>query len=324
MPRRARIDVSALESVARAQHNCVSLAQLASVGVPSSTTAYRTRPSGGSWTRLLPGVVLLHRGTPTADERSVAALLYAGDGSVLTGSDSLRRQGVRRLPPTDVVHVLVPEERRRVSVAFVVCERTQRLPLASVGRAMPTASVARSLVDAARRTDDLMAVRAMVADAVQQRRCAQTDLLTEIRLAQRRGTARVRLVGSEIVGGIRSVAEADARRFFSRGGLPPALWNHDIVTPSGELVGCPDAWFDEEGVALEVDSREWHLDPQGWERTQIKRARFASFGVTTVPVTPRRMHEQPRELLRDLLATLATARGRPRPDVLAVMRSQAA
>lgn len=324
MPRRSRVDLQALEALAQTQHNCVSLAQLASVGVPSATTAYRTRPSGGSWVRPLPGVVLLHRGTPTADERSSAALLYAGDGSVLTGSDSLRRQGVRRLPPTDFVHVLVPDERRRVSVGFVVCERTHRLPTTSAGQAMPTASVARSLVDAARRTDRLVAVRAMVAEAVQQRRCTQADLLTEVRLAQRRGTARVRLVATEIVGGIRSVAEADARRLLARGGLPPALWNHDIVTPAGELVGCPDAWFDEEGVALEVDSREWHLDPQGWERTQAKRARFARFGVTTVPITPRRVHEQPNEFLREMRATLASARRRPRPDVLAVMRSQAA
>lgn len=324
MPRQARVDLSALESLAQAQHNCVSLAQLASAGVPSSTTAYRTRPSGGVWTRPLPGVVLMHRGTSTADERSSAALLYAGAGAVLTGMDSLRRQGVRRLPPSDVVHVLVSDDRRRVSVGFVVCERTHRLPTITGGGLMPTASVARSLVDAARRTERLIAVRAMVADAVQQRRCTQADLLLEVRLAQRRGTARVRLVAAEIVGGIRSVAEADARRVLARGGLPPALWNHDIVTLDGQLVGCPDAWFDEEGVALEVDSREWHLDPQGWERTQAKRARFASFGVTTVPVTPRRLHEQPQEVIREMLATLASARTRPRPDVLAIMRSQAA
>lgn len=324
MPPRSRVDVKALESLAHAQHNCVSLAQLSQLGMPTATTAHRTRPSGGSWTRPLPGVVLLHRGTPTPDERASAALLYAGPTSVLTGSESLRRHGVRRLPTAAFIHVLVPDDRRRVSVGFVVCERTHRLPQRSASRGLPTASVARSLVDAARRTDRLLDVRAMVADAVQKRRCTQDDLLTEIRLGQRRGTARVRLVAAEIVGGIRSVAEADARRVLARGGLPPALWNHDVVTPAGELIGCPDAWFDEEGVALEVDSREWHLDPQGWERTQAKRARFASFGVTTVPVTPRRLREQPDEVVREMLATLAAARRRPRPDVLAVMRSQAA
>lgn len=324
MPRRSPIDQQALDSLAAAQHRCVSLAQLTEIGVPSATTAYRTRPSGGSWSRLLPGVVLLHRGTPTADERSAAALLYAGEAAVLTGLDSLRRQGLRRLPPVDRVHVLVPDERRRVSVGFVVCERTHRLPAAAAHSSLPCAPLARSLVDASRRMGRLDLVRAMTAEAVQQRLCRQAELLEEVRLAQRRGTARIRIVADEIVGGIRSVAEADARRLLNRGGLPPALWNHDILTPAGELVGCPDAWFDEEGVALEIDSREWHLDPKGWERTQIKRARFARFGVISIPITPGRIQNSPREVVEEVRATLLSARRRPRPDVLAVMRSQAA
>lgn len=323
MPRRSRVDVVALDALAATQHRCVSLAQLSEVGMPTSTTAYRTRPSGGSWSRPLPGVVLLHRGTPTADERAAAALLYAGPGSVLTGVESLRRHGLRRLPTTDLVHVLVPDDRRRVSAQFVVCERTERLPRPTAGIALPTATLARSLVDASRRTLVLDLVRAMVAEAVQRRLCPQGHILEEVRLAQRRGSARVRLVAGEIVGGIRSVVEADARAVLRRGGLPPALWNHDLVTPSGELVGCPDAWFDDEGVALEIDSREWHLDPQGWERTQLRRARFASFGVISVPITPQRLRE-PESVLRDLRATLAAARRRPRPDVRAVLRSQAA
>lgn len=323
MPRRSRVDVPALDALAAAQHRCVTLAQLSQVGMPASTTAYRTRPSGGSWSRPLPGVVLLHRGTLTADERASAALLYAGHGSLLTGLESLRRHGLRRLPTTGQVHVLVPADRRRVSAQFVVCERTERMPCAGPASRLPCAPLARSLVDASRRTPQLDVVRAMTAEAVQRRLCSQSSILDEVRLAQRRGTARVRLVAAEIVGGIRSAAEAEARSVLQRGGLPPALWNHDIVTSSGELIGCPDAWFDDEGVALEIDSREWHLDPQGWERTQAKRARFASFGVLSVPVTPNRLRE-PETVVRELRATLAAARRRPRPDVFAVMRSQAA
>lgn len=322
VPRRSRADLVALEALAASQHLCLSLKQLDELGMPASSTAYRTRPLGGSWTRPLPGVVLLHRGTPTEDERAAAALLYAGDRAVLTGLQSLRRHGLRRLPASGQVHVLVPAERRRVSVHFVVCERTERLPTPA-GSSLPCAPVARSLMDAARRSHHLDAVRAMVAEAVQRRLCTQGALLEELRCSQRRGTARARVVASEIVGGIRSVVEADARLVLRRGGLPPALWNHDVLTPSGELVGCPDAWFDDEGVALEIDSREWHLDPQGWERTQAKRARFSSYGVMSVPVTPNRLR-QPESFLRELRATLAAARLRPRPPVVAVMRSQAA
>lgn len=324
MTPRRQLDPTPLELLAARQHRCLSLRQLSDLGVPSSTIAYRTKALDGMWSRPLPGVVLLHTGTPTPDERASAALLYAGEGAVLTGLESLRRHGLRRLPPIELVHVLIPQERRRVGVAFTVCERTERLPAADPVTGLPCAPVARALVDVGRRIDRLDQVRAMTAEAVQRRLCTQQALLAELATAQRRRTARIRLVAAEIVGGIRSAAEADTQRVLQREGFPPALWNHDLYTPDGQFIGCPDAWFDEEGVALEVDSREWHLDPHWWEQTQTKRARFASYGIPSVPVTPRRLHQDLPEFVRDLHMTLGSAVTRTRPDVIAVMRSQAA
>ena len=325
MTRRAKTDLAALDALAAPQHRCLTLAQLRAAGVPSGTVAGRTRPIDGRWTRVLPGVVLLHRGEPTRDERASAALLYAGPGSVLTGVESLWRQGLRRTPAVvPDIHVLIPHDRRRVSVAFVVCERTGRLARASAVGGYPCTPVARALVDASRRCPDLGSVRAATAEAVQRRMCAQQDLLDEVAWAQRRGTARIRLVAQEIVGGVRSAVEADFRQLVLAAGLPAALYNHDVVTSDGELVGCPDAWFDDAALAVEVDSREWHLDPEGWERTQSKRARFARFGVATIPVTPRRLYRERADLVADLRGALRRAAVAPRPDVSAVMRSQAA
>ena len=34
-----------------------------------------------------------------------------------------------------------------------------------------------------------------------------------------------------------------------------------------EFVAVPDAWWPDVGVAVEVESREWHLSPEDWERT---------------------------------------------------------
>ena len=324
MPRLARLDLSGLDALAARQHSCVTLAQLASIGMSSSTIAHRTRPLGGTWSRLLPGVVLLHRGTPTADELASAAVLYGGAESVLTGLEALRRHGLRRTPGSAQVHLLVPHAHRRVSVGYLVAERTRRMPDSHVVGGFACAPVARAVFDAARRLDRLDDVRAMTAEAVQRRMCPQQDLLDEIRLGQRRRTARIRIIGGEIVGGIRSAAEGDVRQILLEEGFPPALWNHDLLTPTGEFIGCPDAWFDDAGVALEIDSREWHLDPQGWERTQSKRARFARFGVTSIPVTPQRVRRHRREFVSDLACALESARRRPRPDVCAVLRSQAA
>lgn len=324
MPRRTKADLIAIDEWGRQQHRCLTLTQLAAAGWGEGSIAYRTRPQNGSWTRLLPGVVLLHRGTPTADERATSALLYAGDGALLTGIEALRRHGLRRLPDDRQVHVLVPHERRRTSHGLAVVERTRRLPDPVCAGGLPCSPLPRALVDACRRIPHLDQVRALTAEAVQRRLCSEQAILVELRAAQRRRTAALRVVAGEITGGIRSVAESDFRSFLASAGFPVPLWNHDLITGDGTFVGCPDAWFDEHGVAAEVDSREWHMDPAGWERTQRRRARFARFGIPTVPVTPRRLYRDRDELARDLWGALEGSQGRPRPDVRAVMRSQAA
>jgi hypothetical protein len=50
---------------------------------------------GGAWQRILPGVYLTVTGTPTVEQREVAALLYAGSASVMTGPAALRRHRIR-------------------------------------------------------------------------------------------------------------------------------------------------------------------------------------------------------------------------------------
>ena len=52
--------------------------------MPHSTVDRYAAP-GGRWQRLLPGVYLAVTGTATQDQREMAALLYAGRRSLLTG-----------------------------------------------------------------------------------------------------------------------------------------------------------------------------------------------------------------------------------------------
>src|SRR5262245_39581157 len=83
-------------------------------GVSRGTITRRTRP-GGPWRPIMPAIVLLRGGPPTRDDMRLAALLHAGPGAVLTGSDALELHGMNRMPPpTGLIHVLVPAERRRV------------------------------------------------------------------------------------------------------------------------------------------------------------------------------------------------------------------
>jgi len=127
MPRRTDIDLRRLDDLLASQQHCVTLTQLAEVGLASSTIAYRTRPKEGVWQRPLPGVILTHRGTPTRDEQVAAALLYAGPEAVITGSEALRRCELD-VPRSARVDLLVPHQQRRQSSGFVVVERTRTMP----------------------------------------------------------------------------------------------------------------------------------------------------------------------------------------------------
>ncbi|RJK97024.1 hypothetical protein [Vallicoccus soli] len=314
MPRRAEYDVPALEALLRAQDAVVTHRQLREVGMASGTWGHRTRP-GGPWQRLLPGVVLAHGGTPTSTQRARAAVLYGGAGSVLTGAEALRRSGLRAAAGAPEVELLVPHARRRKSVGFVVVERTVRLPRAREVDGVPVAPVARAVIDRCRRLDDLDLVRQIVSEAVQRSRCDEAQLARELRQAQRRGTLRPRAALAEVAAGVRSVAEARARRLLLAAQLPAASWNVDLVDEAGRFVARPDAYWPQCGVALEVDSREWHLSPARWQADQRRRRALASLGVLVLPVTPQQLRDDAASVVEQLRSALAVGAGRPAPAV---------
>jgi hypothetical protein len=88
---------------------------------------YRIR-AGGPWQVLLPGVYLGTTGAPNLVQKEMAALLYAGPGSLITGQTALLHYNMRVTADPDTVDVLVPIERQRQSTAFVRIHRTARLP----------------------------------------------------------------------------------------------------------------------------------------------------------------------------------------------------
>jgi hypothetical protein len=107
---------AALAERLRRQYEAITRQQVLAAGVSRQMLRHRIR-AGGPWRRLLPGVYLAVTGAPAADQREMAALLYAGQGSVITGAAALRRQGVRA-PAGEVIDVLIPADRKRNSAGF--------------------------------------------------------------------------------------------------------------------------------------------------------------------------------------------------------------
>jgi hypothetical protein len=288
------------------------------MGLHRSTIAHRCRP-GGPWRSLLPGVVMLHNAAPTRDDRRSAALLHCGTDSVITGLDALELHGLRRVPsPSGLVHVLVPADRRRSGHGVALVERTERLPVPDAGR-WPLAAVDRAVLDFARRCRDPSQVRSGLAEVVQRRWCSPAALATELNAGSRRGSALPREVLREVADGVRSVAEAKARALLLETNLARPLWNSTVIdATTGRFIAVPDAWFDEVGLAWEIDSHEWHLDPEDHARTLTRRVAMTAHGIAVVSHTPGRIIHEWATVHDELRRNLDQAARRPRPAVIAI------
>jgi hypothetical protein len=304
--RRADADQTALETLLSEQHRVIGRSQALGAGMSEAALRHRIR-EGGPWRVLLPGVYLATTGTSTPSQRSVAALLYAGPGSMLTSLAALRYHGVR-VPAAENIDVLIPAQRRRNNTGFARVHRTRRMPTpVVVAGAVRYAPPARAVADAARLLPTLRDARAVVADAVQQGRCQPSWLAQELESGPVQGSRRLRLVLAEITDGIRSVTEAELRDLIKRSHLPVPLFNPGLYAAS-TFIASPDCWWPIGGIAVEVDSREWHLSPEDWERTMARRARMSSYGIIVLHFTPRQIRTEPAtvvRLIRDALAAAA-------------------
>lgn len=316
--RRRRSAIARAAAVA-GRERVASHAELVAAGIPLSSVTYRIRPHG-TWQRLLPGVVLMHSGTPTWREMLLGALAYAGEGAVLTGQAALQLYGLRTAR-TRVAQVLVPHHQRRQNYSYVIAERTRRFPgtdETALVNGLPVASLARAVVDACRRMTNLDDVRNLVSDAVQNHHLRLADLRREMRRAARQRTALTRRVLAEMEAGVRFAAEARARELIAREGLPQPLFNVDVVTRDGQLIVRPDGYFPTLACGYEIDSRRWHMSPDDYEATTRRRGYAARFGVILLSVTPARIFDDPDGFIRDLRGLLDTARGRQIPEDLQV------
>lgn len=324
MPPRRNIDRQRLADLLPAGHAVATHAELRGVGLPQSTITNRIRPDG-PWQRLLPGVVLAHRGTPTRYEKRLGALKYGGEGALLTGVDALAEMNVRTATRllSSRIHLLIPHASQRSSHGFAVVTRTRKLPEPVLRRELPCAPLARALVDACRRLERLDDVRELVADVVQHHGCDPKAIAAEVKAAQRQRTALTRAVLREIAAGIRSVAEAKLREAMRRRGVPEPEWNCSLTTYDGDFVASPDAYWRDFGVALELDSMAWHLSPESYVRTQQRQRMLVVHNVDVLPVAPADVIADPDSLCDEILQKLRNAHGRRLPELLVRSRRAA-
>ena len=287
------------------QRYVITRAQALDLGMTRDMLRWRVYATG-RWQTMLPGVYLAVTGAPAMEQREMSALLYAGPAAVLTGPAALHRHGLRA-PDTGVVDVLVPERCKRKSAAFARLHRTTTMPEeVCIDHGIGFVFTARAIADTVRQLSTIEDARAVVAEAVQTRRCRIDLLAEELRHAARQGSALLRQALAEVADGVRSAAEGDLHVLLRRSGLPMPMFN-PCLFHGRSFIGKPDAWWREAGVAVEVESREWHLSPESWERTLQRDAQMSSYGIVVLHFTPRQIRTQPRAIIATIRQALAAA-----------------
>ncbi|MEU2224748.1 hypothetical protein [Streptomyces sp. NPDC018347] len=309
----------------------LTTAQLRAHGVTAAEASAQCRP-GGPWRELLPNVILLHPGPPSGEERLHGALLYAARASgpgvpaqptaggphrpvyaeaVLTGPAALTLHGFSATPPPaslDRVDVLVPRSRRSRSTGYVRILRTPDLPAPQTVSGLPVAPVPRALADAVAEPADAEAVRGLLTEAVRGGHCEPAAVVRELTRAGLLTRPHVVDAVEALLAEGRSIAEDRLYRMVREYGLPDPVWNVDLRLPGGPNLGGLDAYWPDQAVAVELDTRAPRRGGRPdedalWSQVARRREHLERLGVTVVHITPRKL----RESLEQQAAVVRTA-----------------
>ncbi|MEU1179224.1 hypothetical protein ABZ464_16520 [Streptomyces sp. NPDC005820] len=299
----------------------LTAAQLRSHGVSPAEAAEQCRP-GGPWQQLLPGVFMLHQGPPTSEERLHAVLLYAArelpepagvpvqpeaDGphrpmyqeAMITGLAALTLHGFTAAPALsslERIDVLVPRLRRLRSTGCAHVVRTGCLPAPEQATGVPVAPVPRALADAVAGLTDAGTVRRLLSEAVRGGHCEPASVVRELNHAKLLSRPHVVDAVDSLLAEGRAIAEDRLYRMVVEYGLPDPVWNVDLRLPGGPHLGGLDAYWPEQAVAVELDTRaprQGHRqdDDALWSEYARKREHLERLGITVVHITPKKLRD---------------------------------
>ncbi|MFI7415200.1 hypothetical protein ACIBU0_41860 [Streptomyces sp. NPDC049627] len=320
-----------LRHLSEVHRRVMTAAQLKSHGIPAAEMNDQCRP-GGPWQQILPGVFLLHPGPPTSEERLHAVLMYAArerspgvpaqpnadephapayPEAVITGLAALTLHGFSATPPLtalDTIDVLVPRLRRLRSTGCVRILRTSALPAPQQVTGLPVAPVPRALADAVAELTDAGAVRRLLTEAVRGGHCEPASVVRELSQAKLLSHPHVVDAVDSLLAEGRAIAEDRLYEMVHAHGLPDPVWNVDLRLPGGPHLGGLDAYWPEQAVAVELDTRaprQGHRqdDDALWSEYARKREHLERLGITVVYITPKKL----RDAMEQQAAVVRTA-----------------
>lgn len=311
---RALLDLDAFPSVF--DHLVIPVTGLIALGLRPDTIKARCQP-GGPWQRMKPNLVLLTDEPPNRRVQIHAALKAAGAGAMLTGLDALQLQGIGCARLESSVHLLVPARRQPRLVDGVYFERTHQLPEPLHLGGFPVAPLPRAMMDTCRRTRNHHFIEDLLVEAIHRGKVTPATLRDELDRGPKHGSTLPRRKLAEIDDKVRSITRGMAKRLAHQAGLPAPEWRVPITTRNGAHIATADAWWDDVGLAWEVDSYTFDLSPADAMAALNRAARLTASGVLVLHTPSAQLHEEPATVAKLLRGAYQRASARPRPEVKA-------
>ncbi|MGW6565590.1 hypothetical protein [Streptomyces sp. NPDC054975] len=231
----------------------------------------------------------------TSDRLRAALAHTRGSEAMITGLAALALHRFSSAPPLPAlgrIDVLVPRTRRLRSTADVRVVRGHDLPVPVQLDGVPVAPVARALADTVSCLTDATTVRRLLTEAVRGGHCEPSTVVRELNRARLLNRPHVVDAVDSLLAEGRSIAEERLYEMVREFGLPDPLWNVDLRLPGGPHLGGLDAYWPDQAVAVELDTRAPRQDDDAlWSEYTRKREHLERLGITVVHITPRKLRE---------------------------------
>jgi very-short-patch-repair endonuclease len=279
-------------------HGVVTRQQLLLAGVTRQQISSRLRR--GDLLREHPGVYRVGHRAPSLEATYLAAVLAAGDGALLGGRAAAYLWGlVRGMAPRPVV--ITATERRIEGVRTRRCRNFERCD-ATVCRAIPVTTVARTAVDVADELSENELARACHEAGV--RYGLTPNAVIEV-LEQRpwsSGARKLRRVTEGTVPVTLSTLESRFLKLLRAEGLPLPLTNRPA---GGRRVDCR---WPEQRLTVELDSYQFHNSRYSWEQDRRREREARARGDEFRRYSYGDVLEQPALMLRELHTLVGASR----------------
>lgn len=301
--KRSEEDVDgAIARLARRQHGRITRHQLLDLGLGADAIDYRLAHS--RLCVVYRGVYAVGHDAPTREANWTAAVLAAGEGAVLSHRDAASLWGIRP-NARSVIEVTTPRSQRpRQGIQF----HRSSLPSdeVTIEDGIPVTTVPRTLFDLATVLRPRQLERTLNEAEVRQLwdEISLLDLLR--RYPRRPGSRTVRAVLEARNAGaktIRSDLEVQFLEFVDAAGLPEPKMNDEV---EGLEV---DAVWREQRVAVELDSRTFHMTAAAFETDRERDRKLQAADWRPIRITSRQLKRDSGRLRHDLLRLLGLTPG---------------